>query len=258
MNIKGMDKNMRCRGFQFEIGKEYKIDTQGKPLKLCSDTVYHYCKSLSQVHSHYDCRNEENRYFEIEVLGEEVTDGDKCGSNHIKIVREIVGEELAILKGLNNNNTGLFNSGDCNSGDYNSGDSNSGNCNSGNSNSGNWNSGIANKCNFSNGIFCNESDMNIRIFNKPSGMSLQDFYRSRYWEAMCSAPFDLTEWVYYTDEEKAADPEKERIGGYLKVNTYEEAWAKWWVDLSEEDRKTIQGIPNFDPEIFKDITGIVL
>lgn len=27
MNIKGMDKNMRCRGFQFEIGKEYKIVT---------------------------------------------------------------------------------------------------------------------------------------------------------------------------------------------------------------------------------------
>lgn len=25
---------------------------------------------------------------------------------------------------------------------------------------------------------------------------------------------------------------------------------------SEEDRKTIQEIPNFDPEIFKDITGI--
>ena len=100
--------------------------------------------------------------------------------------------------------------------------------------------------------------MNIRIVNEPSGMSLKDFYRSRYWEAMCSAPFDLTEWVYYTDEEKAADPEKKRIGGYLKVNTYEEAWAKWWVDLSEEDRKTIQEIPNFDPEIFKDITGIVL
>lgn len=31
MNIKGMDKNMRCRGFQFEIGKEYKIETNGRP-----------------------------------------------------------------------------------------------------------------------------------------------------------------------------------------------------------------------------------
>ena len=271
MNIKGMDKNMQCRGFQFEIGKEYKIETNGKPLRLCSDTVFHYCKSLPQVHQFYDCRNESNRYFEIEVLGEEVTDGEKCGSNHIKIVREIVGAELAALKGLNGTNTGLFNSGDMNSGymnsgymnsgygnsgDRNSGDMNSGDWNSGYMNSGDWNSGIANKCNFSNGVFCNEDDMNIRIFNKPSGMSLKDFYRSRYWEAMCGAEFNLTEWVYYTDEEKAADPEKERKGGYLKVNSYKEAWAKWWDDLSEEDRKIIQEIPNFDPEVFKDITGI--
>lgn len=251
MNIKGMDKNMRCRGFQFEVGKEYKIDTNGRPLELCTDTVFHYCKSLSQVHQFYDCRNESNRYFEIEVLGEEVTDGDKCGSNHIKIVREIVGAELAALKGLNGTNTGLFNSGHRNSGDMNLGYRNSGDMNSGDRNS-----GVANKCNFSNGVFCNEDDMNIRIFNKPSGMSLRDFYRSRYWDALCGANFNLTEWVYYTDEEKAADPEKERKGGYLKVNSYEEAWGKWWINLSEEDKKTIREIPNFDPEIFKDITGI--
>ena len=331
MNIKGMDKNMRCRGFQFEVGKEYRIDTNGRPLELCTNTVFHYCKSLSQVHQFYDCRNESNRYFEIEVLGEEVTDGDKCGSNHIKIVREIVGAELAALKGLNGTNTGLFNSGyrnsgdmnsgyrnsgdrnsgdmnsgdmnsgymnsgyrnsgdmnsgdrnsgyrnsgyrnsgdmnsgymnsgyrnsgDMNSGDRNSGYRNSGDRNSGDRNSGYRNSGIANKCNFSNGVFCNEDDMNIRIFNKPSGMSLRDFYRSRYWEAICGAEFNLTEWVCYTDEEKAADPEKERKGGYLKVNSYEEACGKWWADLSEEDKQTIREIPNFSPEIFKDITGI--
>ena len=281
MNIKGMDKNMRCRGFQFEVGKEYKIDTNGRPLELCTDTVFHYCKSLLQAHQFYDCRNETNRYFEIEVLGEEVTDGEKCGSNHIKIVREIVGAELAALKGLNGTNTGLFNSGDrnsgdrnsgyrnsgyrnsgyrnsgdMNSGDRNSGDMNSGYMNSGYRNSGDMNSGVANKCNFSNGVFCNEDDMNIRIFNKPSGMSLRDFYKSRYWDALCGAKFDLTERVFYTGEEKAADPEKERKGGYLKVNSYKEAWAKWWDDLSEEDKQTIQEIPNFDPEIFKDITGI--
>ena len=220
MNIKGMDKNMQCRGFQFEIGKEYKIETNGRPLELCSDKVFHYCKSLQQVHSFYSCYDNENRYFEIEVLGEEVTDGEKCGSNHIKIVREIEGEEINNLKGLNNGNTGLFNtgtknsgnwnSGHCNSGNwnsgnwnsgyknsrnfnngaYNSGDSNYGDYNSGDRNNGHGNSGIANKCNFSNGVFCNELDKNIRIFNKPSGMSLEEFYSSRYWYAMLEASFN--------------------------------------------------------------------
>ena len=291
MNIKGMDRNMQCRGFQFEIGKEYKIETNGRPLELCSDTVFHYCKSLSQVHTYYDCNNENNRYFEIEVLGEEVTDGEKCGSNHIKILREITDAELDAMKGLNGTNTGLFNSGDLNSGyrnsgdrnsgdlnsgyrnsgdlnsgyrnsgdlnsgDLNSGYRNSGDLNSGDLNSGDLNSGVANKCNGSNGVFCNEDDMNIRIFNKPSGMSLRDFYRSHYWEAMCSVPFILTEWIWYTSEEKEADPEKEKTGGFLKVNTYEEAWAKWWAEMDDENKRIIQSIPNFDPAIFKDITGV--
>lgn len=73
MNIKGMDKDMRCRGFQFEIGKEYKIENNGGGLKLCSDTVFHYCKSLQQVHKYYSCDDKTNRYFKIEILGEEIT-----------------------------------------------------------------------------------------------------------------------------------------------------------------------------------------
>jgi len=235
MNIKGMDKNMQCRGFQFEIGKEYKIERNGRPLELCSDTVFHYCKSLKQVHEFYNCHND-NRYFEIEVLGEEITDGEKHGSDHIKVVREIVGEELRAMKGLDGTNIGLFNSG--------------------NWNSGNRNSGIANKCNYSNGVFCNKFDNNIRIFNKPSGMSLSEFYNSKYWDAMCSATFKLTEWIDYTQEEKEADPRKELIGGYLKTYTMEEAWANWWAKLDDENREIIKEIPNFDAEIFKDITGI--
>lgn len=338
MNIQVMDKNMQCRGFQFEIGKEYEIDTKGRPLKLCTDTVFEYFKTLRQAHAYYDCRSEDNRYFEIETLGEEVTDGEKYGSNHIKIVREIVGTELEFLKGLTGNNTGLFNSGFNNSGDFNSGDGNSGNknsgdfnsgsmnsgnlnsgdLNSGNLNDGHWNSGnmnngcwnsgdrnlgdgnsgnlnsgkansgfmnrgngnsgnrnlghnnsgfmncgdsnsgFANKCNASNGVFCNENDQNIRIFNKPSNMSLIEFFNSRYWEIIHRASFRLTEWVEYTDEEKAADPEKKQLGGYLKSNSYEETWAKWWAELSEEDKQIIQEIPNFDPEVFRDITGIIV
>ena len=322
MNIKGMDKNMCCRGFQFEIGKEYKIEIN-KPLKesdLCSDKVFHYCKSLANVHYHYDCHFD-NRFFEIEVLGEEIGDGNKYGSNHIKVIREIVGEELDILKGKVNHNTGLFNSGyhnsgdnnsgyrnsgdnnsgdhnsgyhnsgdhnsgyrnsgdynsgdhnsgirnsgdhnsgDRNSGDYNSGYrnsgyKNSGDNNSGSFNSGSFNSGIANKCNYSNGIFCNRDDSNIRIFNKPSGMSFEDFAVRDYFRALMSVNFKLTEWICYTKEEVESDPKKREVGGYLKIYTMNEAWANWWNEMTPENKEIIKSIPNFDPEIFKDITGI--
>ena len=237
MKIKGMDKDMKCRGFQFEIGKEYKIEHDGKPLKLCSDTVFHYCDNLQQVHGHYSCNEKKlNRFFEIDVLGEEVTDGNKCGSDHIKIVREITGNELAAMKGMVNGNTGLFNTGDSNTGDR--------------------NTGYGNTIDGSNGVFCTEPDMNIRIFNRPSEMSLRDFYRSRYYEALCSAPFLLTEWIPYTEEEKKADPKKEMIGGYLKEYTMKEAWENWWRKMSEEAKKIVQDIPNFDAKIFKEITGI--
>ena len=335
MRIKGFNKNLCCRDMQFEVGNEYKIEIN-KPLKLCSNTVFHYCDSLQKVHKFYSCEeNENNRFCEIEVLGEEITDGVKCGSNHIKIVREIVGEELNNLKGLVNGNTGLFNSGyrnsgnsnsgnrnsgnrnsgysnsgdgnsgDSNSGDGNSGDSNSGNRNSGNSNSGDGNSGdsnsgnrnsgysnsgnrnsgnrnsgysnsgdgnsgdsnsgnrnsgdgnsgIFNSCDYSSGVFCNKNP-NIRIFNIETDMTMEEFLKTKYAEAIYSSQFNLTEWINYTNEEMEKDPDKKLIGGYLKEYSYKEACANWWAEMSEENKKIIKSMPNFDKEIFKDITGI--
>ena len=149
MKIKGFDEDLKCRGYQFEIGKTYEIKLpDGYELTkedLCSDKVFHYCNSLRKVHGYYSVEPEENnRFCEVEVLGREVTDGDKCGSNKIKVIREIVGEELDVLRGLINGNTGFFNSGNYNSGNYNSGYYNSGNCNSGYRNSGYCNSGYCN------------------------------------------------------------------------------------------------------------------
>ena len=266
MKIKGFDKDLKCRGFQFEIGKEYDTGVPDDKLELCSDTVFHYCDSLQQVHEYYNC-TEDNRYCEIEVLGKEITDGEKCGSNRIRIVREITGDELKALKGLERGNTGLFNTGHWNTGNWNTGDWNTGHWNTGNwntghqntgnQNTGHWNTGFANACNGSNGVFCNEDDRNIRIFNRPSGMSLQEFYASRYYAALRSAPFVLTEWVEYKEEEKDTE-EKKALGGYLKECDYKEAWKNFWERLSEENRKIIQEIPNFDAEIFFDITGIDL
>ena len=242
MKIKGFDKDLKCRGFQFEIGKEYKIDTNGKPLELCSDTVFHYCDSLQKVHEYYSCNDDSNRFCEIEVLGEEVSDKEKCGSNHIRILREITGEELDILKGLINGNTGIFNSG---------------NWNSGNRNSGDWNTGMFNKCDHSTGFFCTV-EPTVRLFNKDTNLTYTEFINSEYYRAMCSGKFILTEWVEYTKEEIQANHDKEMIDGYLKVYSYEEACRIWWENLSEKDKKIVQSMPNFDADIFEEITGIKL
>ena len=233
MKIKGFDENLFCWGMQFEVGKTYYTGAKDNEIKLCSNTVFHYCNSIEQVHSYYSCDPaKHNRFCEIEVLGAEVTDGEKCGSNKIKLVREIVGDELKTLIGQINGNTGLFNSGNCNSGKW----------NSGYSNSGDWNSGNWNSCNYSNGVFCNQEDKDIRIFNKPSGMSLEEFWNSKYYEALQSEPLELT---YWDNENKE-----------LKCRSYKDACAIWWSKLTEKNKKIIQEIPNFDPEIFFDITGI--
>ena len=228
MKIKGFDKDLCCRGMQFEVGKTYGTGAKDNKIKLCSNTVFHYCNSIEQVHIYYSCDPaKHNRFCEIEVLGAEVADGEKCGSNRIKIVREIIGDELKVLTRQVDGNTGLFNSGNLNSGYRNSGD---------------WNSGNWNSCNCSNGVFCNQGDKDIRIFNKPSGMSLEEFWNSKYFEALQSEPLELT---YWDDKSKK-----------MKCRSYKDACAIWWSKLTEENKKIIQQIPNFDPDVFLDITGI--
>ena len=231
MRIKGFDKDLKCRGFQFEVGKDYFIDTKGRDLKLCTGTVFHYCDSLQKVHRFYDVANNNNRFCEIEVLGEEVSDNEKCGSNHIKILREIVGEELDIMKGLVNGNAGIFNSGDYNSGDYNSG-------------------------NYNSGVFCTEKDPFVMLFDKPTNIRCSEFFASKWYKALQSTPFRLTKWIEYTKEEQEADADKALIRGYRKKYTYKEACRKWWDAKTEEDKEIIKTMPNFDSIKFKEITGI--
>ena len=157
-------------------------------------------------------------------------------------------------------NSGDWNSGDNNSGDWNSGDNNSGNWNSGdwNSgywNSGDWNSGFFNKCNGNNGVFCTE-DPTIKIFDKDTNMTLDEFINSKYNNALRSVGLKLTEWIEYTEEEMKEDKNKRLIGGYLKEYSYKEACANWWDELTEENKEIIKSIPNFDADKFKEITGI--
>lgn len=55
---------------------------------------------------------------------------------------------------------------------------------------------------------------------------------------------------------EAEHPEAETTGGYLKILDNSECAVIWWRGLSDRQKAVITAIPNFDKEIFKQITGI--
>ena len=247
----------------------------------------HFCKKAADCFNYYNF-NPENKVAEVVAYGDIAEEGDKCCTNKLEIVREIPWAELLEIvntgkgctglcnsgnrnsgnRNSGNRNSGNRNSGDCNSGDCNSGDCNSGDCNSGNRNSGDcnsgdWNSGNRNsgdwnKCSFSNGCF-NTTSPKIYLFNKPSEWTYEDWLNSEARYLLNQIPGDVLEYIWLsdmTDEEKAAHPEAETTGGYLKILDNSECAVIWWRGLSDRQKAIIIAIPNFDKAIFKEITGI--
>ena len=157
-----------------------------------------------------------------------------------------------------NHNSGDGNSGDCNSGDGNSGNRNSGDWNSGDKNNGDCNSGDWNKTCFSNGCFNTELPK-IFLFNKPSDWTYQDWLNSEARYILMNCLTDITEWVRdddMTDEEKEQHPEYSVTGGFLKYIEKETGRQMWWDGLSDRQKDIVMSLPNFDKDIFKEITGI--
>ena len=81
---KGMNAEMTCRGFQYEVGKEYETETAD----VCS-SGFHACEYPLDVFSYYSPNN--SRFFEVEQSGELSRDEDdtKVASTKIKIGAEI-------------------------------------------------------------------------------------------------------------------------------------------------------------------------
>lgn len=155
-------------------------------------------------------------------------------------------------------NSGSWNSGHCNSGRCNSGSNNSGNCNSGDNNRGSFNNGDWNKGNFSNGCFNTEASR-IFLFNKPSDWTYQDWLNSDAHYILMDCPRNILEWVReddMTNEEKENHPEYSSIGGFLKSVEEEKGRQSWWDGLTKVSKDIVMSIPNFDKDIFKEMTGI--
>ena len=267
--FKVFNPDWTCRDKQYTCPGAFEEDVTPS---VC-DRGMHFCKKAADCFNYYSF-NPENKVAEVIALAERtVEDGDKCATNYLEIVREISWQEVLEIvntgKGCTglcnsgdcnsgNRNSGNRNSGDCNSGDWNSGNRNSGDCNSGNRNSGNRNSGDWNKCSFSNGCF-NTVEPKIYLFNKPSDWTYRDWLNSDARYLLNQIPGDVLEYVWFedmTDEEKAAHPEAKITGGYLKQLDNSECGSIWWRGLNDYEKSIIKAIPNFDKEIFKEITGV--
>ena len=236
---KAFDENLCCRGFQFEIGKEFKFDGEPIPCKQ----GFHFCMKLGECYNYYP-PEPNTRICKVEALGEVKTDDEiKYCTNHIKILEEVKDPREE------------SNSGDMNSGYRNSGDRNSGDMNSGDRNSGDWNSGDMNS-----GIFCTEKNPKIKMFDKNSDWTMDDWNSSMARRIMERCPYTHSDFIWaddMSDDEKEKHPEHETIGGYIKTSVVtDKDKKKWWDNLSSEDKQEIYNLPNFDAEKFKSCTGI--
>ncbi len=288
--IKGykvFDSDWTCRGFQYRVGETF---VHNGNIKMCGEG-FHFCRKASDCFNYYDF-DSSNKVAEVEAVGLVETRGDKSVTDKIKIVREIEWQELLTIvnegddcTGLcstgncntgdcntGNCNTGDCNTGDCNTGDCNTGSRNTGDCNTGNWNTGNWNTGNRNTGNYNTGD-CNTGDWNstnfstgffnnieqpVYIFNKPTDKFRDEIIKMEGMRILYSN-FVNSKWIYsvnMTDEEKAAHPEHEITGGYLKTVDFKTACKSMWSKLSDDEKLAVMQLPNFDADVFEDITGI--
>ena len=227
---KVFEPDWTCRGFQYEVGKTFEEDVTPS----CCNRGFHFCKELKDCFNYYPF-NPDNKVAKVMALGEidEESDDSKCCINKIQIVEEISWEDVLRMVNLGKGNAGL--------------------CNSGNRNSGDWN-----KTNFSNGCF-NTEEPKIFLFNKPSDWTYRDWLNSDARYLLNQIPRNVVDWIWLdnmTDEEKEQHPEYEVVGGYLKILDESECGQLWWDSLSERYKNIIKAMPNFDKEIFEDVTGI--
>lgn len=102
---KGTDKDMKCRGYQFELGKQFDMP-EGSNISLC-DSGFHFCTSLRDVFNYYDVENG-NRFFKVRALVRKkkkeepglnfyITDSKET-SKSIEFISELTTDEILAKK----------------------------------------------------------------------------------------------------------------------------------------------------------------
>lgn len=315
---KAFDKDLKCRGMQYKIGKEYKMDNT----PVVCDRGFHFCDNIADCYSFYP-KDKNTRICEVEPLGEiDENSGDygtlpkKYCTNHIRIIREIedpmsrtniykensgclntgkhnMGHKNCGDSNFGNTNTGSENKGSCNTGwvnighyntgrgnigDFNTGSYNQGDCNSGNFNIGNGNSGWRNRGRFNSGswnignnntgVFNTNRQSTIKMFDKESNWTYDDWLNSKAYRIMLDCPLEadiyFMNFAYMTELTEGGKaelikeyPEAEHINGFIRVEDHcDKDRQAWWDGLSKKDKQEILNLPNFDKDKFKACTGI--
>lgn len=268
IGYKAFNSDWTCRGFQYEVGKTYELG-ENETLKICK-CGFHFCKNPIDVFGYYN-DSENTKVAKVEAYGKIVQNGTKFVTDKIRIIEEIdrqTIEEMIILAEQYNSgnfgkfgkyntgfsNTGNYNSGRANCGNYNSGCLNTGDFNSGNNNTGFFNTGNGNTGSYNTGNcnvgFNNSGDFNTGDYNK--GYHNAGHYNSG----------DYNTGMFNTNAPKIRMFNKECNLTYSEfICSIDYTFGELLYDihernLSKEDCKHIVELPNFDPDIFKEITGI--
>lgn len=83
-SYKGFDKDLKCKGFQYEVGKEYEMED----IEICK-RGFHACENPFDIFNYYDMLD--SRFCEVEQSGVIQREGNdtKICSSKIKIIREL-------------------------------------------------------------------------------------------------------------------------------------------------------------------------
>jgi hypothetical protein len=292
IGYKVFNPDWTCRGFQYEVGKTFEHEG---PIKMCG-SGFHFCLKLSDCFNYYefdsankvavveaigDVMTKEDKSVtnKIVIVKElswhEVLDmcntgncntgnwntGD-CNTGNWNTGDRNTGNRNAGDWNTGdwntgNWNTGNWNTGNCNTGDCNTGDCNTGNRNTGDCNTGDWNTGDWNMTNYSTGYF-NTIEQPLYVFNKLANVSPSVIDNNSGLVAM-TKHFSLNTWIKeakMTEEEKYQHPEYTTTGGYLKSVDYKTACEIMWSKMTAEEKSAVKELPNFDADIFEEITGI--
>ena len=266
MSIKGykiFDSDWKCRDFQYKMGETYEI--KEKPV-LC-EKGFHFCIDILDCFKYYDCVRW-NHIAEVEAIGDCTKSKDGCtkiATNKIKIIKEIEWNEISTIAksyGVNSSDGVSYSEGVS----Y--------------SNGANKSYGVS----YSNGISYSEG------VNKSYGVSCSEGVNESYGISNCyavdNALFLANKKRVYTIFGKEVDEEyfnkvdnnfKKNLNNWTPVFNnlkslyikYGSEWKLTPVNRANEIKKEdawkgmpiaainyIRSIPEFDAEMFFEITGI--